>query len=1063
MARKNYNGRKNTPRAAEREIIGWILSILTAFLLLCAVVPIILGPISGSIFAFLLGAVGFFVYPILVSLLTLGIFFIQGRRLGVPKLYAACAVICALMLVFILHLATTYSLLSRSFGEYASAVFNAPGEGGIFTAGGVVFGTPVYGIQAAISPVFAFVVFGLIFALAALAMLNKKFGFIKRTAKTEKKEFTKSGDRPAAVRPATDYNLFVEKIAPRDPKPYAAQTTTFSQIRDGAGQAAADYSVPQADGESKAKISAREELFGDRDKKLFTMAPYPFGPEIPQKAVSEPHIKTSAQAAPAAEPAVAAKPPKFVHITDYGLSEPPPHIPEKDLSLKIVPGEIVNGEALSARLSQTPAAANTGIFTASASDYAAPPIQPAPVSYAAPPAQQAAPPVQSAPPPKPTVSHIDPRNYDSPYLHDGFITRKIEPVKLEKPAVAPVISEEVFANAFASPAQPAQPAPIISEILNASPASELFNSEPPVSDSFSPEASVAAEDLSETSAFSGNDHTGYYSEVVESPPADKEISFVDRLKKPKTPRSLRPLNPENQIRMDNYMAAEETPKPPPAPKRKRHSRYNAPPIELLHSSQNVADADAEADMQTRAAILEKTLKDLKLPAKVVAITRGPSVTRYELEMPEGIPVKRIDGLITDIEYYLASDGTIRLEMPIPGKRAVGIEVPNRQIDIVGLKDIIESNEFNKASSPLTLALGKDIAGSNIICELDKMPHLLIAGAPGSGKSSALNSIIMSLIYKSSPEDVRLILVDPKHVEFPVYKGMPHLLTPDIINDAQQALSAFKYLKNEMERRYMLFAKNLARNLPEFNRCAAVKSGEEEKLPHIVLIVDELAELMISQNRKDLEEKIMSLAAKARAAGIHLILATQRPSVDVITGTIKANLPSRIAFSVKSVIDSRTILDSAGAETLMGRGDMLYAPIGVDDPRRVQGAFVTVEEVVTVVEYVKEHNEGIFDDDFKEAITVREEAPAASSAAEEDDDGYDPLMPKVLKIVVETGTASTSFIQRRFSVGYARAARIIDQMEQSGFVGPLDGGKPREVRITWDQYMELFGDKLGQES
>jgi S-DNA-T family DNA segregation ATPase FtsK/SpoIIIE len=399
-----------------------------------------------------------------------------------------------------------------------------------------------------------------------------------------------------------------------------------------------------------------------------------------------------------------------------------------------------------------------------------------------------------------------------------------------------------------------------------------------------------------------------------------------------------------------------------------------------------------------------------------------------------------------------------LETPIPGKRAVGIEVPNASIDIVGLRDVIQSHEFQKASSPLTIALGKDIAGANIVCELNKMPHLLIAGATGSGKSACLNSVIMSLVYKASPEDVRLILIDPKLVEFTRYKNLPHLLTGEIINDGTEALNAFRWLKVEMDRRYMQFAKNLVSDLTEYNKCPAVKSGEEEKLPYIVLIVDELAELMMSQNRKDLEEKIMSMAQKARAAGIHLILATQRPSVDVITGTIKANLPSRIAFSVKSVIDSRTILDSAGAETLLGRGDMLYAPLGVDDPRRVQGAYVTTDEVTTVIEYVKEHNEGIFDDEFKKAIAVPDEpdAAAASAADEGDETGFDPLMPAILKLVIEANIASASFIQRRFSVGYARAARIIDQMEQSGFIGPLDGGKPRTVYITREKFFEVFG-------
>ena len=340
-----------------------------------------------------------------------------------------------------------------------------------------------------------------------------------------------------------------------------------------------------------------------------------------------------------------------------------------------------------------------------------------------------------------------------------------------------------------------------------------------------------------------------------------------------------------------------------------------------------------------------------------------------------------------------------------------------------------------------------------------MPHLLIAGATGSGKSACLNSIIISILYKSSPEDVRLILIDPKRVEFNMYQGIPHLLGADIINDAQQAINVLTWAKEEMDRRYTLFGNHRVRSLPEFNKSEAVKSGEEQKLPYIVLIVDELAELMLDNNKKILESKIMSIAQKARAAGIHLILATQRPSVDVITGTIKANLPSRIAFTVKSNMDSRTILDEGGAETLLGRGDMLYSPVGMDEPKRVQGAFVTDDEVMAISEYVRVNNEADFDEEFTSAIEVKPVESDSDDDDEEDSKEFDSLMPEVLKCVIESGSASTSMIQRRFSVGYARASRIIDQMEQHKFIGPLEGSKPRAVYISREQYKELFGIEI----
>lgn len=548
-------------------------------------------------------------------------------------------------------------------------------------------------------------------------------------------------------------------------------------------------------------------------------------------------------------------------------------------------------------------------------------------------------------------------------------------------------------------------------------------------------------DLSEKTHLSGEDNTGYYNTVsFDVKPARTDDKTVLR----------------SQLKIDDYVAD----KPAPIkPKKKKRVRYNPPDIDMLIASDSYTPENSNAACEEKARILEETLQELKLPAKVNGITRGPAVTRFELEMPPGIPIKRIESLSTDIAYNLASNGKIRIEAPIPGKRAVGIEVPNEEIDIVRLREIIESKEFTNSSSPLTLALGKDIAGANITCNLEKMPHLLIAGATGSGKSACLNSIIISILYKSSPEDVRMILIDPKRVEFNMYQGIPHLMGSEIINDAQQAINVLTWAKEEMDRRYTLFGNHRVRNLPEFNKSEAVKSGEEPKLPYIVLIVDELAELMLDNNKKVLEGKIMSIAQKARAAGIHLILATQRPSVDVITGTIKANLPSRIAFTVKSIVDSRTILDECGAETLLGRGDMLYSPVGMDDPKRVQGAFVTDKEVLAISEYVRENNEADFDEEFATAIAKRNDEPETDGDEEEGDKEFDSLIPEVLKCVIESGSASTSMIQRRFSVGYARASRIIDQMELHKFIGPLEGSKPRAVYISREQYKELFGTDL----
>ena len=426
-------------------------------------------------------------------------------------------------------------------------------------------------------------------------------------------------------------------------------------------------------------------------------------------------------------------------------------------------------------------------------------------------------------------------------------------------------------------------------------------------------------------------------------------------------------------------------------------------------------------------------------------------------MPPGISVKKILAHSDDIALALAAKGDIRIEAPIPGKSAVGVEVPNEQIATVSMREILESPEFINAKSPLTFALGKDIAGSVKVCNLQKMPHLIVAGATNSGKSVCLNAIIISLIYKTSPDDVKLILVDPKRVEFSMYNQIPHLLIPNVITESDKAINAFSWAVNEMERRYNIFSEDKVRNLDEYNMLEGVKSGEKEKLPFIVIIVDEMADLMMTA-KKEAEEKIMRLAQKARAAGIHLILATQRPSVDVITGTIKANFPSRIAFSVTSFQDSRTILDQGGAEKLLGKGDMLYAPCDAAEPRRIQGCFVSGKEVEDIVEFVKQNNEVDFDSQIEIDMNTPQNKSGSTAEGAGHDDGFDSLMPEALKLVIENGQASISLIQRRLVVGYPRAARIIDQMERANFISGSDGSKPRTVYITMEKYEELFGNK-----
>lgn len=518
--------------------------------------------------------------------------------------------------------------------------------------------------------------------------------------------------------------------------------------------------------------------------------------------------------------------------------------------------------------------------------------------------------------------------------------------------------------------------------------------------------------------------------------------------------SLKPIKQDfSQIEISG--AEKKSPIEIPKNYYKKPPTYSNPGYDLLNTIE-VDNSNLQESIQKKAVVLENALETFNINAKVTKIIVGPAVTRYELEMPVGVPVKKILSHSDDIALNLASNGDIRIEAPIPGRSVVGIEVPNDKISTVGIKEILTSREFNEAKAQLTFALGKDVSGAIKVCNLAKMPHLLVAGATGSGKSVCLNSIIISLIFKNSPEDLRMILIDPKRVEFIMYNGLPHLMLPNVITETDKAINALSWAINEMERRFILFQESRARNLEEYNMCQAVLSGENEKLPKIVIIIDELADLMMLA-KKDIEEKIMRLAQKARASGIHLILATQRPSVNVITGTIKANFPSRIAFAVTSFVDSKTILDTAGAEKLLGKGDMLYAPSDQAEPSRIQGCYIDGKEVEKVVEYIKNNNHYEFDAEIVKSLTESPKANGNPFSYDEDTQN-DDLLPYALRLFIENGQASITMLQRRFRIGFSRAASLVDELERRGYIGPADGSKQRSVNITMNEYKEIFGDK-----
>jgi len=468
--------------------------------------------------------------------------------------------------------------------------------------------------------------------------------------------------------------------------------------------------------------------------------------------------------------------------------------------------------------------------------------------------------------------------------------------------------------------------------------------------------------------------------------------------------------------------------------------YTVPPLTLLKKSIKPKQNKSK-EVGDNARILEETLASFGISVKIVNTCQGPAVTRYELEPAPGVKVSKIVNLSDDIALKLAAPG-VRIEAPIPGKAAIGIEVPNKDVASVHQREVLESEEFQKAPSRLTVALGKDIAGLPIIADLAKMPHLLVAGATGSGKSVCINTLITSILFRAHPSEVKFVLIDPKVVELSNYNGVPHLLTP-VVTDAKKAAAALRWAVQEMERRYVLFAATGVRDISRYNEVTV-----DDKLPLIVIIIDELADLMMVAP-VDVEDAICRLAQMARAAGLHLVLATQRPSVDVITGTIKANVPSRISFAVSSQVDSRTILDMAGAEKLLGKGDMLFYPVGAAKPLRIQGAFIADNEVEELVTYIKRQAEP----EYAEGVTAG--CPEAADDKEQDK-FEDEMLEEAVRMVLETGQASVSMLQRKFRIGYTRAARLIDTMEELKIVGPNVGSKAREIIMTSDQvYTKYF--------
>lgn len=482
--------------------------------------------------------------------------------------------------------------------------------------------------------------------------------------------------------------------------------------------------------------------------------------------------------------------------------------------------------------------------------------------------------------------------------------------------------------------------------------------------------------------------------------------------------------------------------------------YEKPPLDCLVVNKNARNLKYEDELKANATKLVDTLKSFGVETRIVDICRGPSVTRYEIQPAAGVKISRITNLADDIALNLAAGG-IRIEAPIPNKAAVGIEVPNKNRATVTLREIIDTEQYKNAKSKLFVALGKDIAGNCTYTDIAKMPHLLVAGTTGSGKSVCLNAMIVSILYNATPDEVKLLMIDPKQVEFTVYNGIPHLIVP-VVSDPRKASGALAWAVTEMLTRYKTFSDNNVRDISGYN--SICESLGQKKMPQIVIFIDELSDLMMAAPH-EVEDSICRLAQMARAAGMHLVIATQRPSVDVITGLIKANIPSRLSLKVSSQIDSRTIIDAAGAEKLLGNGDMLFYPVGIAKPIRIQGCFLSDKEVETVVDHIKQQEQSAYDDDVmqeieRQAASEKKKAGGAASVDDGEEGEADEMIPKAIEVVVDAQMASTTLLQRKLKLGYARAARIIDNLEERGIIGPYEGSKPRKVLISKQQWYEM---------
>lgn len=1121
MSVNKYGRRKQGRSDSDHDILGIVLIIISAFLLLCSIAPIIFGVVGEVLRNVILGLFGLSAYAMLALILASGIGLVMHRKLNVTGSRLALIIGMAVSVLLILQLATTNRFADLGYGDYLAAVYSEQ-----ITAGGLVFGTIAYGVKSLINLVFAYVLFSFSFlACAALLGLSlyKQYrldgsAVIQRPVsdgakQREKKTFTDDAP-PQRVHMHSPTKLFVENIVTKtnseveDSEP----DELFDGLRIGGDPRRGDR-VDRKDAFNRLydvnadvprKVSEYDEQFLRNKAQSELYNSDDIAPQKGKSGFSINNLESYPDVHTASESEIKPKKPSKIFHESKNLPDLVIPKQKNDSNEYYNPNKIMNNDEAvrGGIISQSTFSAqandegksdggfyNSMTDSGIARDDGLKPfgsgtdnrngvyntfVKPENKE-----AENTAPIINSdyisrfEPEKESEEPKEEPKSFYNNDKHVGLYDSFSDFVSSEKtvqdspieskpqPNVNPIISTFDFERLekeenekaveknrerivdFPDDRQSTIDKPTSSSVPENS--FENPTEEKPAefnSDTFIIDDTVV--DLSEKREFSGVDTTGYY----EKKPSDSNNFGSQKEKKSKI------IGGQMDIENVPTVGADTVNIPGPA----TPYIYNSPPVSLLTAEEHESSIDTN-DIESKSHDIEEVLASLKFPAKVVNVISGPTVTRYELQPQGGIPVRKILSLDKDLEFTLAR-GAIRIEAPVANKQAIGIEVANNAPAIVHFREIVESSAFQDTKHILPLALGKDIGGDAIVCNLEKMPHLLIAGTTGTGKSVCLNTLILSLIYKCSPEDVRIVLVDPKQVEFTLYRELPHLLLRNPITDVEYAVNALDWLIEEMNRRYDIFS-NIAskglpvRNLAEYNNCSLVKEGKAMKMPCIVMIVDELADLM-SSRKKEVESRIRIITQKSRASGIHLVLATQRPSVDVITGTIKINLPSRIAFKVTANADSRTILDQGGAEALLGNGDMLL--MNNSEPIRLQGSYVSNEEIVSVVEYVKRNNEACFDENIEKTILApKEQAADVVGASDSDEESADEkLFPDIMRCFITNSTASTSLIQRRFSLGYGRASRIMDVLEMRKWVGPSAGAKPREVNMTESLFETVFG-------